>query len=168
MIIYGNPVFSKWHQEIGMFLINKRLAFYHFLNFWYLFSLLYYCSKKNTLFPLLVYLLNLYLLNSYPLSCCTLFSKMVASIISKHLLINCFSGFLWGLYQDISNIKSLPRYFKLTIAEIFQTNINQKPKFYAKFVWLIWHVMDERAPSFARKQLFFNGQIKTWLITFFF
>ena len=69
------------------------------------------------------------------------FSIIVASTISKNLSVNRFPVSC-GVFIKI----------KLTIAEIVQTNINQKPELYAIFFWFDWHVLDEKAPIFARKQ----------------
>ena len=79
---------------------------------------------------------------------------MVASTISKNLLVSPFPRFLLGLYQDKACKNILNKH-------------QPEAQIYAKYVWLFWHVLDERAPSFARKQLFLNGEIKTWHITFF-
>ena len=85
------------------------------------------------------------------------FLRMLASNISRYLSINRFSGFLWVFTK-----------IKFTIAEIFQTNINQKQKFMPNFSGLFSLVLDERAPSFAKTICFVNYEIKTWHITFFY
>ena len=65
---------------------------------------------------------------------------MVASTISRNLLVSSFSRFFLGLYQD-----------KAYHCKDILNKHQPEAQIYAKFVWLIWYVLDEKAPSFARK-----------------
>ena len=60
-------------------------------------------------------------------------------------------------------------FFKIrfSIIQLFEVHLCKKPEFYSKFIQFIWHVLNKKISCFTCKGLFVDGQVNTWLVTFF-